>query len=73
MDNRYLPTDKEGFVIDTKSGAILNVDMRKLEAYKKQKKYFESINNDKKRLDDLEKDMSEIKNILQMIAEKVCK
>lgn len=63
----YVKTDVEGLVKDTKSGAILNVDSAKLVAYKKQKAYMEDRNKDGERLNRVENDLNEIKNLLQAL------
>lgn len=63
----YVKTDVEGLVKDTKSGAILNVDSAKLTAYKKQKAYMEERNKDGERLNRVENDLNEIKNLLQAL------
>jgi len=60
-------TDVEGLVKDTKSGAILNVDNAKLNAYKKQKAFMEERHRDSERLNRVENDLSEIKNLLQAL------
>ena len=39
--DKYIQTDREGLVKDCISGAILNVDNAKLDAYKKQKQQAE--------------------------------
>jgi hypothetical protein len=72
-NNNYIPTNIQGLAFDPRSGAILNVDNAKLEEYKRTVKHHQEIQNSFERINKLEKDMSEIKNILQMIAEKVCK
>jgi len=63
----YVKTDVEGLVKDTKSGAVLNVDNAKLQAYKKQKLFMEERSKDTERLNRVEKDLSEIKNLLQAL------
>lgn len=57
--------DKPGLVKDTATGAILNTDANALEAYKKQKANFARTSE---RLDKLETDISEIKEMLNFIA-----
>ena len=63
----YVKTDVEGLIKDTKSGAILNVDNAKLAAYKKQKAYMEDRSKDGERLNRVENDLNEIKNLLQAL------
>jgi hypothetical protein len=60
-------TNVEGLVKDTQSGAILNVDNAKLQAYKKQKAFMEERNKDGERLNRVENDLTEIKNLLQAL------
>ena len=60
-------TNVEGLMKDTKSGAILNVDNEKLQAYKKQKTFMEERKRDTERLNHIENDLSEIKNLLQAL------
>lgn len=70
MSNKYVKTDVEGLVRDMQSGAILNVDNGALSAYKKQKKAFEAAHNTAGRLDKLEGDMDEIKQMLQLLLKR---
>ena len=67
MSNKYIKTDVDGLVKDTHSGAILSVDYAGLSAYKKQKKAFEMSRNATERLDKLEGDIDEIKQMLQLL------
>lgn len=67
MINGYIRTDVEGLVKDPSSGAVLNVDNSKLEAYKKQKQVFEDRNRDKERINKIENDLNEIKQMLQSL------
>jgi len=67
MHNKYVKTDVEGLVKDTQSGAILNVDHAALNAYRKQKAALSNASDATKRLDRLENDMSEIKQMLQQL------
>jgi len=60
-------TNVEGLVKDTESGAIISVDNAKLEAYKKQKKFMEERNKDSDRLNRLEQDLTDIKDMLQAL------
>ena len=65
--NKYLQTDVEGLVKDPTSGAVLNVDNAKLEAYKKRKNFFNNQNSEKDRINKIENDLNEIKQILQSL------
>ena len=67
MEYKYIPTDREGLVKDPVSGAILNIDNAKLAAYKKQKAFMESTQKTTDRLNQVENDLSEIKNMLQTL------
>jgi hypothetical protein len=67
MSDKYLMTDFEGLVKDPNSGAVLSVDNDRLKAYKKQKAAFETTRDSSKRLDKLENDMSDIKQMLQQL------
>jgi hypothetical protein len=67
MSNKYVKTNVGGLVKDTRSGAILNVNHAGLSAYKKQKKAFEMSRNSAERLDKLEGDIDEIKQMLQLL------
>jgi hypothetical protein len=68
--NKYYKTDVEGYVKDMSSGAILNVDHNKLDAYKKQKKFFDDQKKDTDRLNKVENDISEIKQMLQQLLKR---
>lgn len=64
-------TEKEGLYRDLTTGALLNKDNAALLAYKmrrQKEKEFESFKEKIKRIDD---DISEIKNVLKAIAEKI--
>lgn len=56
-----------GFVKDEASGAILNTDETALTAYRKHRLNIEKKNE---RIDKLERDMTEIKNMLKEILNK---
>jgi len=66
-NNKYYKTDFEGLVKDPQSGAVLNVDNAKLDAYKKQKRYYEESKTNFSRIDKLENDIGDIKNMLQQL------
>ena len=68
--DKYIKTDVEGLVKDKKSGAILNVDKNKLSAYKKQKEISQRNVDSHKRIDKLENDMTEIKQLLQQLLQR---
>lgn len=60
-----IKTDVEGLVKDTESGAILNVNNDKLTAYRKQKMFMEERTKDSYRIQKVENDLSDIKQMLQ--------
>ena len=70
MSNKYLETDVPGLVKDPSSGAILNVDHAKLDAYRKQKLFFEEKKNDSARITKLENDIGSIKEMLQQLLKR---
>ena len=71
INNDYIKTEVPGLVVDRRSGAIINVDNAKLEEYRKLRKHHETMQNTLTRIDNLEKDMGEIKDLLKLIASKV--
>ena len=70
MINKYVKTDVEGLVKDQYSGAILNVDNEKLIAYKKQKQAAMKASQTADRLDKVENDIGEIKQMLQQLLKR---
>ena len=73
----FLQTDVTGVVRETKSGALVNTNYDALMAYKKKKtlnKIVYDLNEDhkhtKEKLLNLEKDVSEIKQLLLMLVNK---
>ena len=71
--NKYIQTDREGLVKDSISGAVLNVDNAKLEAYKKQKQQAEQARASVERIDRMENDIDQIKSMLQELLKKSIK
>lgn len=65
-----METDVPGLVKDPNSGAILNVDNAKLDAYRKQKQFFEQTKNDSARIAKLENDIGSIKEMLQQLLKR---
>ena len=53
-----------------RSGAILNIDNAGLYAYRRQKAVLEESRNSAKRIDKLENDIGEIKQMLQQLLTK---
>ena len=65
--NKYIKTDVEGLVKDDYSGAVLNVNNQALETYKKQKQNSVKADRANERLDKVENDLNEIKQMLQQL------
>lgn len=68
--NKYIKTDVEGFVKDPSNGAVLNVDTEKLSAYKKQKQFYENNKKNSERIEKLENDIGDIKEMLQKLLKR---
>lgn len=64
-------TDVEGLYRDIETRAVLNVDNSALEAYKKRKRANEEFVQYKKKIEQIDNDINEIKNILKSIVEKI--
>ena len=64
-------TDIEGLYRDVESRAVLNVDNAALEAYKKRKRANEEFVHYKNKIEQIDNDINEIKNILKSIVEKI--
>ena len=65
MSDDYVKIDGHpGLVKDTVSGVVLNTDMTGLEAAKRKK---QALSEEKKRLNKLENDVSEIKRLLEKL------
>jgi len=63
----YIRTNVEGFVKDPSTGAILNVDNAQLDAYRKQKMIINNSVRNNERIEKVENDLSEIKQMLQAL------
>jgi len=70
MSDKYIKTDVEGLVKDPISGAVLNVDVSKLSAYKKQKQLALKASAANDRLDKVENDINDIKQMLQQLLKR---
>jgi hypothetical protein len=70
MENKYYKTDFEGIVKDPNSGAVLNVDNKKLSAYKKQKQIIIDGIKNAERIQKVEKDLEEIKIMLGQLLKR---
>lgn len=66
----YIKTDVEGLVKDSKTGAILNVDNARLDAYRKQKSFMENNMRNSDRINKVEKDLNEIKEMLSQLLQR---
>jgi len=66
-----IKTEVEGIFRYTNNNALLNKDNGYLEVYKKMKKKNNEIYNLREEVDDMKKDMSEIKSLLTQIVEKL--
>ena len=69
MEKKFLVTDVEGYVKDSDSGAVLNTDIQKLNAYRKQKQAFENVRSSTERINKIENDVKDIKQMLQQLME----
>jgi len=63
-------TDVNGIVKDMSTGALLNTDIKGLEAYKKAKKKNAEISDLKLEVNSIKSEMSEIKSLLIKLVEK---
>lgn len=62
----------DGYIRDkSNKGAVLNTDNAALEAYKKQKNKQKLLDNKLNEIDDIKKDVTQIKNMLSLILEKI--
>lgn len=66
---KYNQTNLKDFVIDKKTGAILNLDNRSLELYRMK---IEKAKNEQK-LTEMEDELSQIKNLLSKILKETTK
>ena len=64
-------TDVNGIVRDTDTGALLNTDLGGLDAYKKAIKKNAEIDGLREKVNSIENDVTEIKNLLLKIVEKI--
>ena len=71
MEDKYIKTDVEGLVKDRISQAVLNVDNAKLEAYKKQKRFMYQTVEQDQRLENVEQQIREIKQMFNILLEKL--
>jgi predicted transcriptional regulator len=64
---------QDKFIRDSNSGAVLNVDNDSLKAYKLQKAKQKQIQSKLEDIDNIKKDVNDIKNMLSSILEKLNK
>lgn len=68
MKQKFLKIENENnFIKDTTNGALINTNNQALLAYKKQKKSSNSLKND---VEQLKRDITEIKDLLVKIIDK---
>lgn len=66
-----IKTEIEGIFRDTTNGALLNRDNDRLNAYKKIKKKNAELEEMKNKVDNLDKEISDVKTLLHKILEKI--
>lgn len=71
MSDYYKVKDKEGFVRDAFSKAVLAVDREALLQHRNKAKVMKEILNNSDRINKLESDMAEVKNMLSLICQKL--
>lgn len=69
--DKYCKTDHEGLIKDRTNGAILSVDQEKLAAYKKKKRYMAETTGQSERIERIEHEVAEIKDMFKLILEKL--
>jgi hypothetical protein len=62
--------DREDVVRDTKSGAIINTDLARVNEYKKRKIEINKIKQLENKMNSIESDVRDIKSILQILLER---
>lgn len=67
----YEKTDRLGLYRDRSNGAIVNRDIKSLEAYKKRKEKAKEFEDLKRKQDHIENELLEIKGLLRQALEKV--
>jgi len=63
-------TDREGLMLDRESGAILNVDNARLDAYRKKKSAAEEAARTASRVDRLEESLTRIESLLAQLVDR---
>lgn len=70
MKKRYVKTNKENFVRDTKTNAIINTDVVAFEAYKRERDRILKADALAEEVDSIKNEIYDIKNLLQQILNK---
>ena len=70
MTNKYVKTDIQGLVVDPNNGAVLNVDNSGLDAYRRQNQMLNDQKSTTQRIDKLENDIGDIKEMLQQLLKR---
>ena len=70
MTNKYVKTDIQGLVVDPNNGAVLNVDNSGLDAYRRQNQMLSDQKSTTQRIDKLENDIGDIKEMLQQLLKR---
>lgn len=71
MSDYYKVKDKEGLVRDAFSKAVLAVDREALLQHRNKSKVMKEILNNSDRINKLENDMAEVKNMLSLLCQKL--
>ena len=70
MTNKYIKTDIQDLVVDPNNGAILNIDNSGLNAYRRQNQMIEDQKSNNERIQKLENDIGDIKEMLQQLLKR---
>jgi hypothetical protein len=69
-NHRYVKTDEENFIRDTKNAAVLNTDIDSFLAYKKERERILRADSIVEEVNSLKKEFSEIKDLLLQLVNK---
>ncbi len=67
MSEQVKVIDRKDLVRDTRSKAVLSADLKKLQAHREKTRLFIGIKNQQNEIENLKKEMSEIKMMLEKI------
>lgn len=70
MSNYSKVKDKNGLIRDMSSKAILNIDKQALDEHRQKRKVMKDLMSQGSRIDKMENDISEIKNMLTELLKK---